>query len=513
MIPTGSSTAELLTHSKAKSLFTVPSVLEEITLLPDEDGIHVLQPLQFVAFGGGQLKPSVGTRLESSGVRLLNHYGATETGPLAPVFVPLPDYDWRYFRLRDDVRKPLEIRLDPRPSTDNSNQSYTLSLRPPGWTERFEVQDLLISNPQQPGTDFNAVGRNDDMIVLATGEKVVPRILETMLSQSELVKVVVAFGDGQFEIGVIVEPVEELAPEKIEDFKMSIWPIIEKANRQMDAQGWISSQHSIIVAKPHSIPRADKGSVLRREAYSTFEAEIKKAYTDLDALIDPVMPLKLSELDSDIKHLIRNQLGWKIPVDEWSNDDDLFELGMDSLQATRLQRLLSASLPTEFNRLELRSKIGREFVYQHPSIGKLAHALSNLDNIRGIANGYDDLAKLVDLYSVKKPAITSKSDSGHSILLTGSTGSLGSYALAALVELPEVTRVVCINRISRKDPYVRQEEAFKIKGITLPKAAWAKIKIYQTDLATRELGLGTDIYASLRQRVDSYRTQRLAYGL
>lgn len=65
---------QLLQESKAKSLLTVPSILEEIALLPQDEGIHALRQLDFVAFEGGLPKESIGGKLAAAGVRLLNHY-------------------------------------------------------------------------------------------------------------------------------------------------------------------------------------------------------------------------------------------------------------------------------------------------------------------------------------------------------------------------------------------------------------------------------------------------------
>lgn len=46
--------------------------------------IDILKPLDFVAVGGGAIQRKVGELLAANGVRLLNHYGATEIGPLPP---------------------------------------------------------------------------------------------------------------------------------------------------------------------------------------------------------------------------------------------------------------------------------------------------------------------------------------------------------------------------------------------------------------------------------------------
>ena len=60
---------------------TVPSILEE--LIDDAVGVQSLAQLDFVAFGGGSLKPAVGHGLAAAGISLLNHHGTAESGPLA----------------------------------------------------------------------------------------------------------------------------------------------------------------------------------------------------------------------------------------------------------------------------------------------------------------------------------------------------------------------------------------------------------------------------------------------
>ena len=72
---------------------TVPSILEELYLLQDGSGIDVLRKLRFVAVGGAPMKSSVAEPLASAGVPLLNHWGVTEIGAIAPIFVPHSEYD------------------------------------------------------------------------------------------------------------------------------------------------------------------------------------------------------------------------------------------------------------------------------------------------------------------------------------------------------------------------------------------------------------------------------------
>ena len=88
--------------SSARSLMTIPSILEDLCLMPDEEALHFLALLDFVAVGGGPIKICVGERLVAMRVRLLNHYGATEIGAITPIFCPQSDYDRHYLRFRKE---------------------------------------------------------------------------------------------------------------------------------------------------------------------------------------------------------------------------------------------------------------------------------------------------------------------------------------------------------------------------------------------------------------------------
>ena len=179
----------------------VPSILDEICQMPHVKGTAVLSDLDFVACGGGPLSIRTGEQLASAGVKIVNSFGSTETGHLTEVFVPDHEYDWRYFRLRKD----LKIDLIPT-GNESSEVRYHLRMRPFGWREPFEVQDQLIPHSRRPTTDFMTVGRSDDLVVLATGEKVHPSALETAVCELEHVTAAVAFGNGYFQLGLIVEP-------------------------------------------------------------------------------------------------------------------------------------------------------------------------------------------------------------------------------------------------------------------------------------------------------------------
>ena len=527
MIPNGASIATLIQNSGARALMTVPSILEEIESLPGSKGHEILRKLDFVAFGGGVLKESAGERLESAGVKLINQYGATETGPLTPVFVPDEGYNWRHVRLRSDTLGPLKVRLHRvemdinqpthlQSDSDNSDSersyTYKLSMRPFGWQERFELQDLIVCKRQCSldsdigHLDFSIAGRTDDLICLATGEKVRPTILEELLKQQEGVKDAAAFGDQQFELGVIVEPVKAIDHTELESFKASIWPVIEEAGRQMDAHARITSSAAILICCPGALPRSDKGTILRNAVAKKFVNEIEGVYRNLGASVD-APPLDLSSPRSSISALVTVIAKWQGPRNDWLDGDDFFARGMDSLQATQLRRFLIASVRATHSAFGLKAnhilpvaKITDDFVYQHPSVSMLVDALiTKRPTANGIITEIESIEQLVEKY-------TGGNDHGPQekkavVVLTGATGSLGSFFLKGLLTDDSVGHIICLNRPGKANPMEVQKHAMRSRDISVSDDMWAKVEIRQTNTAAPRLGLEEPEYERLANEV------------
>lgn len=181
---------------------TVPSIVDDILSLPESKKrgtLDTLRRLRFVAVGGGALGVATGESLVQNNIKLVNHYGITEIGAIAPVFCPREDYDWHYLRLRDD----LGLQLQPISSSDR----YKLIGHPIGWGRSFDVQDEPERNPNNPARDeVRIIGRMDDIIVLKSGEKVLPRLLEMSLMADAAIQTAVCVGSGFFEVLVIMEP-------------------------------------------------------------------------------------------------------------------------------------------------------------------------------------------------------------------------------------------------------------------------------------------------------------------
>ena len=500
---------------------TVPIILEDLWQAPDGDGIRALRPLDFVACGGGPMKTSVAEALSAGGVLLLNHCGATEIGALAPIFNPGLDYDWRYFV----VRKDLDLRFE---NVVEKPGCVKLLGRPPGWDEDFVVQDFLRPNPKAPTSQFQFIGRADDLIVLANGEKVRPTNLEAMVSEDPHVQDCIAFGEGHDYLGLIVEAAPDLSLDcsdgaQVDAFVEDVWPVVQTGNEEVDSHGEVT-KNMILAASSSSKPlnRTAKGSLAKKEIYQAFEAEINKAYESTETIrVEPLPDLgdvvKISEY---LRETIRDILNLTPETDTLDDGDDFFEFGMNSLQATRLQYRLVASSGNREDEHSSVPVISRNFAYSHPTISSMQKALTSnaWDNERNGVLSIDPetrrtaaMLDTVERYChpfatmegrASSSGLTTVSDPENKIVvITGSTGNLGSNILYTLAIDPKVSLIYCLNRKSAtdSDPMNRQDKAFRKAGICFPIYAWSKIQLVEVELQKPDFGLESKTYHSLKQ--------------
>ena len=510
-IPNSSLVIALIESGKGcvTSVMTVPTIAEDATLLPNFESnvAPLLAKLDFVAVGGGGLKTRVGLKLHEHGVTLLNHFGATELGALAPIFQPDKDYDWEYLRLRKD----LNLRLEIVESKDDRAHICKLIGYPFGCETPFELQDCLELNPLQTRPEVKILGRNDDLIVLATGEKVLPYALERSLESHPLIKRAVVFGNGQFEVGVLLEPFAGTDGRQ-DTFLDLAWEQLQIANDTVDSHARVSTRNAILV-KPDNkdILLTDKGSIQRKQVYATFETEINAVYSQLlqnkyDTL---AAPFNLKTPEITIRQLAQQCLPSHIETGKWSDDSDFIAMGMDSLQVTKFRRALCASLRNSGSAAPAEKEPPRDIVYSHPSVSALTVAITKwLDGSISKRDATEEMVHLVDKYAYHSGRLV-PGDEKSVVLLTGTTGNLGANLLCLLSCNSQVHRVVCMIRQSPwqgplstpADLVNRQQKALESRGIILAPDAWLKIELLPWVPGRHHLGLTEMNYQTLASRV------------
>ncbi|KAL8886462.1 MAG: hypothetical protein Q9215_005836 [Flavoplaca cf. flavocitrina] len=502
VIGNGPFVLKLLQTENITSLMTVPTILEEITQI---SAAKNLAPLDFVVVGGGPIKPAVAKNLHENGVSLLNHFGATELGALAPIFRPEKSYDWHYLRLRNDLN--LQLR-QVKPSDPTSG--YRISGRPFGAHQDFELQDGLEVNPLSPLREVRLMGRKDDLLVLATGEKVSPQVMEELLAQDSLIKRAIVFGNGSFEVGVLIEPAKAIECSEA-DFVESIWPSILEANNKVDQHAVISTKAAILVKPPtKNIPLSDKGFPQRKDVYSVFESDIQSVYDRIEKSTASILAVDLRDhdLQKNLREVVQSCLRKRIRPEAWQDDDDFVQLGMDSLQATRLRRILNHSVGRSRFGPAHPNGLSPDFVYTHSSVTKLASAIRHPQQTSPDMSTTQKLMRdFTDKYSFDKTGLSRRRN--YTILLTGATGNLGSHMLPILSELTQVSHLISLVRIRSDNPagdnssaaMSVQKKALEDRGIVLSRRAWCKLKVLPWQPGEDRLGLKDKDYDTIASTV------------
>ncbi|KAG7086748.1 putative NRPS-like protein biosynthetic cluster [Marasmius oreades] len=503
IIPTALTTLASLRLHNAYSMLSVPSVLEDILTSSDLDAITTLKSLNFIAIGGAPMKEFVAEQLVSKGVKLLNHWGATEIGAIALIQHPPPNYDWHYLIPRTDLNLEI-VPIDP--------SSCRLIGHPPGWSQPFHVQDLLIRNPSAHN-QLRILGRADDLIVLCTGEKVRPTSLERAVAEHPQVKDVLAFGSGRPGLGLLVELLDGTTNPNDNSFMQSFIPYLERGNSLTDGHGKVASKMVIFTtAAQKPLIRTDKGSLARKENFVAFQEEIEDCYEAAEQLeVDPLPTAAAvgdgggGDLQDSIRQLVVRVCATTSAVDfsDPVNDSlDFFEMGMDSLQATRLRRMIQSALPGTS------SVLPPDFCFRHSSVAKLCNAIVNIDSVQDSSEEarVEEMHAMVDkcireLRTFEALATVTRNQCcegrGKFVLLTGSTGSLGCLLLEKLSADPTVRKLFCLNRPRRGGSRAHQIYALKKRGVIIRPEHWEKVIFLQGRTGADKFGLSDTNYSQL----------------
>ncbi|KAF2135751.1 uncharacterized protein K452DRAFT_164934 [Aplosporella prunicola CBS 121167] len=395
--PTPESVYTATVATQCTYVFCVPSHIERWASMP-ETHAYLAQQLKALAYCGAPLGADAGSLLSAKGVNLQPYFAATETGGMS-LFLPgersrAQNGGWTRFRVAPHCR----VRVVPRRGEGSEEEGDGLAelvfLRGPRHTPSvfntefagepaYTTGDLVVPETEDGVPYFRFYGREDDQLLLSTGEKTNPAPIEAALLQDANVGGVVLFGDGKQQNGALVqasaaylsreEKEEEdgtlTRDEKLARFRTAIAPALANANA-------LAPSHSFIF--PELVLRADhgpfeltaKGTVRRRHTLHAFARDIEQAYAEVERSTLPALrgPLpgawSLNNTADFVAAVVREVVGEGVPPDA-----DIFAYGADSLQATWVRNALLRALREAGFRTR---EIPAEFVFHFPSIQQLS---------------------------------------------------------------------------------------------------------------------------------------------
>ncbi|KAL4260482.1 Adenylate-forming Reductase [Pleurotus pulmonarius] len=508
IMPTPDNILDHARRTRCDVIVALPTLLQIWSHSPAT--LEYLKSLYLIVWSGGSPPKKVGDALVAAGVACRSLYGSTEFGaPLRWLYRDNLD-DWEYMQF------PQSDHFRWIPQGAGRYELHILSseighINVPNLPDNgYATSDLFEKHPTKDGL-WRLVARVDDVIVHATGEKTVPTPMETIIGSHPAIQGVVVFGERQVQPGVLIELRDSArypkSDEELELLRNFLWQTIEEANSAAPAFSRIYKDMMLFVSPDRPLPRAGKGTVMRKAAITLYADDIQKLYDIIDAGVSSSTVKDPEDWSPEgLRAWLSTQALDLMPNKTFSIGGDLFEEGFDSLSATLLRHRIAAALRSNPKTPQQSLDVSQTLVYDHPSIGKLADTLSSLasEPATSIEDRASRIEAMIELNISKLEPIKPPSDDvsgGATVLLTGSTGGLGSQLLCALLKNDNVQRVFTFNRTGSTPASARQRASFQDKGLDVTLLASHKLVSYEGDLPRRYFGLEEDTYNNLRDSV------------
>lgn len=480
--------------------YGVPYALK--LLSETKEGIDMLKKMEVVMFGGSACPDGLGDLLVQNDVNLISHYGTTETGQLMTSFRPKGDKAWNYVRVHDKLQPFARFE-------DRGGNLFELVILE-GWPSKvatnrddgsYATKDLFEPHPTIEHA-WKYGGRLDDTIVLVNGEKAIPIPMEMAVRQNPLVKDAVIFGTGKTTLGMMIVASQAGSQLDFEALIDQLWSTIAAENKNAPAYAQLSREMIAVLPADTVYPQTDKGTLIRQAFYKAFSEHIEAVYQRLEASAGGELVLS----EEQMRAYLRKQITALVSGCEdsaISDNTDLFSLGIDSLQSSRLRGTILKDIQLNGN------KLSQNIVFEHPSIAKLASALICVRDgtSETEASVETEMENMIVKYAVFPQHVpVERISKSRIVVVTGATGSLGAHVVAELAKRPDITEVCCLVRASSKETALsRTLVSLGDRAVLhrLSSSARRKITAYPSNFAQQDLGLDTDVYAHLKAGIVS----------
>ena len=487
-----------------RGTYAPPSIIEQISALPG--GLELLSQQEVIIYTGGPLSQQCGDRLVKHNVRVSTIFGSTETGPNKTL---IPDAkDWNYLEFHPEWGNDMQLIMDGAYELVFHNDEPDAAKRGIYWThphvKEYRTRDMFMRHPTKPNL-WTFFARNDDIIVFSNGEKWSPLQTEGVILSSPKVSGVMVIGDRRQQAAALVEPKDIV--ESVDTFIDELWPLIEQANAQSQRQGLLV-RTKVALVDPGGLVRAAKGTVVRRLTVEKYGNLIERLYGEGlngDYIGGPTLG-DFGSLRDALQIFVRECARALSPLsyDGFSDEDDFYVHGLDSVQTVEFARMLKAGLRPRYGNLRW---LTGQTIFDFPCVANLADALETFITQEEPSLGdtsHAALAAVEGMIAKYTAELTPPPENVQPILpqpgqltvaLTGSTGSLGLRLLQCLLTSPQVRHVYCLDRGDTTHARIQA---------TLPNLNLdpSRVKFLQAQFGDALLGLTQEVYHGLAQEVD-----------
>ncbi|KAI1074574.1 acetyl-CoA synthetase-like protein [Whalleya microplaca] len=504
--PTGSLISEIMDHFKLKAMMVPPIIVEQLVQVPGS--IEKCKHLKFILYAGGPLSQAAGDSL-SKVTDVCQFYGQTETGPIQTL-VPRRE-DWaslEFHPMQEAIMEPsmngtYELIMKRNPALEGVRP---ITCNFPD-IDVWRTRDLFKPLPTNSNL-WRFHGRADDIIVLSNGEKFNPVPSELYILAHPLLVSALIVGQGYPQAALILEPKDHSW--ELEPLIEEVWPIIEKANSEAPGHARITRDMILKASPSKPFDRAAKGTVVRGSTGDKYRQEIAQLYTrDISKNLQHIKLGPSPDL-AEVTNFVSKIVASAFPKHDITEEDDLFVLGLDSLQTTEIISLLKSGIRSR-NDSDGVSWISPRLVYVHPSIRSLARVILSHINPTSVSsdpgaptvhNRARKMEEMVKKYTHDLPPLRKRDiqqQSGYHVILTGSTGSLGIQILVKLLSDPSVQKVYCLDRSANA-----QERIMKALSSWSPQPTVdpSRVSFHQADYRSPDFGLPSPLLYKLKETVN-----------
>ncbi|KAH8178799.1 male sterility protein [Sarocladium implicatum] len=499
----GSVVEGLIEHTKPECAMLPPSIVDDMA--KTSSGIAALSTLESVVFGGGPLQKATGDKV-SKVTRLFSVYGSTET-LLLPQLLPGRE-DWAYMELDPQVGYVFQhvqedlYHLIVRRTPEYAPIQPVFLLMPQ--LDEYSTGDLVSPHPTKPNL-WSVKGRADDLIILSSGEKFDPAPGEAVVRKSPLVRNCLLVGRGRPQALLLIERNPDTTKSmSTQELSEALWPVVEEMNKSMATQAHITPDHMLLAPPGVEFPMTPKGTLRRRATEDMFMKELQmasggannhntKSHNGNHITKNGAHARQRS---GDIGQAVREIICSICGVTDIGDDEDLFEYGLDSIQAQQI----SATLKRFSDLWPNDSSTATNLIYSNPTI----KGLTDVVTANSHQNGDREVAveTLIEKYTsdLPRPRPSSEPMQGYTVAITGSTGNLGCHILNDLIQHPDVVKVICLNRATGGKE--AQDAAFHRNRVTQAYVGDTIVSHYKVDLSDPFLGLTPTQYSTLLREAD-----------
>jgi hypothetical protein len=230
----------------------------------------------------------------------------------------------------------------------------------------INFKDLYTRHPTKPNL-WAFKGRNDDLIVLSNGYKILPLETEAFISTHPAINGCLVIGSNKPQAGLLIELKDHLS--KSDELYESIWAIVDKANSRSRHTDQLLRDFITFSEPDKPFIRTDKGTVKRRATLTIYADYIERFYgsrsDEVSFIVDTTSTKSLQE---SVRAILISSLPH---IQHASPDDDVFELGLDSLAVFAAVKTIRASI-------DGLDKLAPRHFYANPTLSKFTAALAPL---------------------------------------------------------------------------------------------------------------------------------------